>query len=115
MQQSSSPTFAGVSHAIRCPHCHGCAYRIPRRWVDRVVSLFAAVRRYWCYQCDWQGNVRAKDARPFGSGISLPPNASLSAVLNALRARRAEERMRARPQPGRVAQSVRSGAITPST
>ena len=89
MQQSSSSPFAAVSRSIRCPHCHGCAHRIPRRPIDRIVSLFAQVRRYWCYECNWQGNLRAANALPFGRRAPSPASASLAAVMEALLARRA--------------------------
>lgn len=45
---------------MSCPRCGGSIYRIRRRFVDRVISLFTAVRRYRCTDCDcrWEGNLR---------------------------------------------------------
>lgn len=45
-----------------CPVCHGPVYRVPRRALDRFISLFAEVRRFRCMSptCVWEGNVRKK-------------------------------------------------------
>jgi hypothetical protein len=46
----------------RCPLCHSSINRIPRRFVDLVLSLFTPVQRYRCrsFSCDWEGNLRVK-------------------------------------------------------
>jgi len=60
-------TPSNVDHALngntrRCPLCHGTMNRIPRRFVDLVLSMFIPVRRYRCrsFDCDWEGNLRTK-------------------------------------------------------
>lgn len=50
---------------IPCPRCGEIAYRIKRRWADRVVSLFKLVKRYKCDFCDWEGLI-ARDPKPAG-------------------------------------------------
>ena len=70
MQHSSSRAFAGPSSGVRCPHCSKRAHRMRRRWIDRILSLFTPVRRYWCYECHWQGNLDAEHAQPFNPGDS---------------------------------------------
>ncbi len=43
-----------------CPECGGPMARIPRRLIDRVLSLVRPVQRYRCrnFACQWVGNVR---------------------------------------------------------
>jgi hypothetical protein len=43
-----------------CPDCHSSLNRVPRRFIDRLVSLVYPVRRYHCrsFDCDWEGNLR---------------------------------------------------------
>jgi len=50
----------------RCPRCGDDAVRVPRRFVDRVISLFGQVHRYRCDNpaCGWEGNVRVKGSAP---------------------------------------------------
>ena len=45
-----------------CPRCNGHAIRIPRRFVDLLISMFISVNRYRCRSkdCGWEGNVRVK-------------------------------------------------------
>ena len=45
-----------------CPRCNGAAYRVPRRFVDLLVSMFITVNRYRCRSvgCGWEGNLRVK-------------------------------------------------------
>lgn len=45
-----------------CPRCNGSAYRIPRRLVDLLMSIFVSVNRYRCRSdnCGWEGNLRVK-------------------------------------------------------
>jgi hypothetical protein len=38
-----------------CPCCSGHLYRLPRRPVDRLLTLLIPVRRYGCTECSWQG------------------------------------------------------------
>ena len=43
-----------------CPRCQGSVYRIPRRFIDLLITLLIPVRRYRCREmgCSWEGNVR---------------------------------------------------------
>ena len=43
-----------------CPECHSSLNRIPRRLVDRLLSVFYPVHRYHCrsFVCNWEGNLR---------------------------------------------------------
>lgn len=45
-----------------CPRCNGAAYRVPRRFVDLLMSTFMTVSRYRCrsMDCGWEGNLRVK-------------------------------------------------------
>ena len=47
------------STAVACPECNSHAFRIPRRFADRVLSVVLPVRRYQCesHECRWEGNV----------------------------------------------------------
>lgn len=49
------------SHRRACPRCKGYVYRIPRRFVDLLLSFFVPLRRYRCDEpgCRWEGNLRA--------------------------------------------------------
>lgn len=50
------------SDIASCPRCKGSIYRVPRRTVDRILSLFVPVHRYRCSMmgCDWEGNLRVR-------------------------------------------------------
>ncbi len=52
--------YASYRHA--CPRCNGSMYRVPRRFVDLLLSKFVRVRRYRCDSmgCTWEGNLREK-------------------------------------------------------
>ncbi len=59
LQNPSEPDYVRNSqHA--CPHCGKPLDRVRRRLIDRLVSLFAPVRRYRCrnFSCRWEGNLR---------------------------------------------------------
>ena len=49
-----------AAHRPTCPQCGGSVDRIPRRWLDRLTSLFLPSRRYRCWSatCRWEGNLR---------------------------------------------------------
>lgn len=57
--QRKSPTVDSKSGLIRCPLCQGNLLRQRRRTVDRLRSLFGAVKRFRCdnFACQWEGNV----------------------------------------------------------
>jgi predicted RNA-binding Zn-ribbon protein involved in translation (DUF1610 family) len=42
-----------------CPQCGDAVLRIPRRAVDRLISIVRPVFRYQCtsLECGWQGNL----------------------------------------------------------
>lgn len=89
MHMSSPKLFDSVSD-VRCPHCYSRAHRIRRRPVDRIFSLFASMRRYWCYECHWQGNLRDEDALPFSPDVLRRATAAAAAArLELVRPRRA--------------------------
>ena len=79
MHMSSPKLFDNVPD-VRCPHCCGRAHRIKRRPVDRVISLFGSLRRYWCYACHWQGNLRDEDVLPFNPDVLRRATAAAAAV-----------------------------------
>lgn len=68
MQPSSDldPTIADrpawVSRTQVCPRCGGYVIRVPRRLVDRMVSLLLPRQRYSCQSavCHWEGNLRPR-------------------------------------------------------
>jgi len=45
-----------------CPDCGGPTSRIPRRLIDRAVSLLRPMQRYRCrsFACQWVGNFPLK-------------------------------------------------------
>ena len=63
--------------AVICPKCDCRAFRITRRFIDRVVSVVLPVRRYQCESpdCRWEGNIpidpHSKMAR-FAANLRLP-------------------------------------------
>ena len=56
---------AGASKR-RCHHCDGLLTQIPRRLVDRALSVFIPIHRYRCpnFLCVFEGNLRD---RPLGT------------------------------------------------
>ncbi len=60
------------SVARACPHCKGSVYRVPRRFVDVLLSTVFPVHRYRCGSmgCEWEGNLRAKRPRLSDRGQS---------------------------------------------
>jgi len=69
MTTSCVPSTTGTSRpgadgpappARTCPRCNGSVYRVPRRVVDRLLSVFVAVHRHRCDEmgCYWEGNLR---------------------------------------------------------
>lgn len=58
-----------MSVRYTCPRCGGAGstldmQRIPRRFVDRLVSALVSRHRYRCRQpgCEWVGNVSVRKA-----------------------------------------------------
>lgn len=54
------------THRHACPRCKGSVYRVPRRFVDLLLSIFVPVRRYRCDEmgCYWEGNLRVAQPSP---------------------------------------------------
>lgn len=50
---------------FRCPGCGDILIRLPRRGVDRLLSVFVPVRRFRCpnFLCVWEGNLRRSKLR----------------------------------------------------
>ncbi len=68
---SSRANGTGYSSRERvCPRCSGSVYRVPRRFVDLLLSIFVPVRRYRCGSmgCSWEGDLRKKAASPAEPG-----------------------------------------------
>jgi len=67
-----------------CPRCHSPAYRVPRRFVDVLLSVFVAVRRYRCSAmgCSWEGNLRTSGLRrkAIGGSTALPVSSNSPVV-----------------------------------
>jgi predicted RNA-binding Zn-ribbon protein involved in translation (DUF1610 family) len=44
-----------------CPRCgEDTLVRVPRRLIERLVSVVRPVRRYKCWICGWRGTVRVR-------------------------------------------------------
>lgn len=56
----SAPGVDDAAHRPACPHCKGAVIRVPRRFVDLLISIFVPVRRFRCcaMRCGWEGNLR---------------------------------------------------------
>ena len=61
--------------AIDCPHCQNRAYRIPRRFRDRLFSLIVPLRRYRCEtsDCNWEGNLPVRRGKQ-DTGVAAARN-----------------------------------------
>lgn len=53
-----------------CPRCSAPVFRISRRFIDVMFSIFVPLRRYRCrsMQCGWEGYFRDKRPRSFDPG-----------------------------------------------
>jgi hypothetical protein len=68
---TGASSYLTSASAGRCPECGDLLTWIPRRGVDRVLSLFVSLSRFRCPNvlCLWEGNLRsqrsqAKDLLP---------------------------------------------------
>ena len=61
---------ASESREHACPQCGGPLQRIPRKALDRLISVAWPVRRYRCenFLCEWEGNLRH---RPKVDGVEF--------------------------------------------
>ena len=59
-----------------CPQCKSDLFRVPRRPIDRLTSLFVPVRRFRCqfFSCHWEGNLPAA-RKDFAATDPKPGNA----------------------------------------
>jgi len=62
MKSASGFGLSVASYGQPCPVCNASTHRIPRRFIDRLLSIFMPVRRYRCQsmKCTWEGNLRVK-------------------------------------------------------
>jgi hypothetical protein len=68
--------YQGSVVEVHCPRCRSVAYRVRRRWIDRLTSLFRPARRYRCqeFRCGWEGNVPVAELQALrGTRVSHPP------------------------------------------
>lgn len=59
-EPASGPVVSAKSVSPVCPDCHSTLNRVPRRFIDRLLSLVYPVHRYRCrsFDCNWEGNLR---------------------------------------------------------
>jgi hypothetical protein len=58
--QSPAASIATNSTSVTvCPKCRASVNRVPRRFIDRLMSLVHPVHRYHCrsFVCSWEGNL----------------------------------------------------------
>lgn len=64
LSSNRSSSYTPAARGYCCPICKGPVERIPRRFIDRLTSLFKPVHRYRCFSkgwgCDWEGNLPIK-------------------------------------------------------
>jgi hypothetical protein len=62
MKSASGFGLSVASYGQPCPVCNASTHRIPRRFIDWLLSIFTPVRRYRCQsmKCTWEGNLRVK-------------------------------------------------------
>ena len=62
MKGASDFGLSVASYGQPCPVCNASTNRIPRRFVDLLLSIFKPVRRYRCrsFKCTWEGNLGVK-------------------------------------------------------
>lgn len=67
--------YQGSVVEVHCPRCQAVAYRVRRRWIDRLISLFRPVRRYRCqeFRCGWEGNIHVTDLKAARPTRAAPP------------------------------------------
>ena len=64
------------SQTHTCPQCSDQVYRVPRRLVDRMISLFTPVQRYRCLSpyCEWEGNLSKTDRTEAPAPVAADPD-----------------------------------------
>jgi hypothetical protein len=60
LQPASELFVTSKSASPVCPECQSSLNRVPRRFIDRLLSLVYPVHRYHCrsFMCNWEGNLR---------------------------------------------------------
>ena len=60
LQPASGTVVTTKSGSPVCPACQSGLNRVPRRFIDRLLSIVYPVHRYHCrsFACNWEGNVR---------------------------------------------------------
>ena len=64
-----------------CPACGSNLNRIPRRFIDRIISIVHPVQRYHCqsFVCNWECNLRHTESdhsKPLDEYTDSPKGAS---------------------------------------
>lgn len=61
---------SGSALGPTCPRCKAPVFRVSRRLVDVLISVFLPVRRYRCrsMSCGWEGNFRVKGLYSMAAG-----------------------------------------------
>jgi len=62
-ESSRKPTATANRAGGCCPRCgNPQLHRVPRRWVDRLLSGVCPVFRFRCksIECQWEGNLRQR-------------------------------------------------------
>ena len=63
---ATDPSYARRGRDRSCPRCRCATQQVPRRWTDRLLSLWMPVLRYQCRSlvCGWQGLLQRRRHRP---------------------------------------------------
>ena len=79
---TGASSYLSGAPAGRCPECGDILMWIPRRGVDRVLSLFVSLSRFRCPNvlCLWEGNLRPQQSSTGAPTITggMPSTAQLN-------------------------------------
>lgn len=80
-ENGQSVDETGSSHERECPRCGESLYRIPRRDIDLLMSMFVSVRRYRCesVDCGWEGTIR-DTKHPLKKRIHIEPSSRKDSI-----------------------------------
>ena len=61
---ATGPYVITKSSSPVCPACGSSLNRVPRRFIDRLISIVYPVHSYHCraFVCNWEGNIRHREA-----------------------------------------------------
>jgi hypothetical protein len=103
-QMRATDAAAGVASPARsarpvCPKCRSGVNRVPRRFIDRLLSLVHPIHRYHCrsFVCGWEGNQACS---PSESDRWEAPDANSEIRLPAFLHRNAIDAREAAAAPG---------------